>query len=48
MVLECALVAGASFIVSGDRDLLVLKTYSGISIMTAREYLDQPGFLALP
>jgi putative PIN family toxin of toxin-antitoxin system len=47
MVLECALVAGASFIVSGDRDLLVLKAFSGISIMTAREYLDQPGILAL-
>jgi putative PIN family toxin of toxin-antitoxin system len=43
MVLECALVAGAAHIVSGDKDLLSLKSYSGISILTAREYLDQFG-----
>jgi putative PIN family toxin of toxin-antitoxin system len=43
MVLECALVAGATHIVSGDKDLISLKTYSGISILTAREYIEQFG-----
>jgi putative PIN family toxin of toxin-antitoxin system len=43
MVLECASIAGATHIVSGDKDLISLKTYSGISIITAREYLDQFG-----
>jgi putative PIN family toxin of toxin-antitoxin system len=43
MVLECALVAGAAHIVSGDKDLLSLKIYLGISILTAREYLERFG-----
>ena len=43
MVLECALVAGATHIVSGDKDLISLKTYSGISILTARECIEQFG-----
>lgn len=43
MVLECALVAGAAHIVSGDKDLLSLKTYLGIPILTARDYLNQFG-----
>jgi predicted nucleic acid-binding protein len=40
MVLECALIGGAELIVSGDKDLLTLKAYSGISIITPRAYLD--------
>jgi uncharacterized protein len=40
MVVECALLAEADFIVSGDKDLLTLKAYSGISILTARAFLD--------
>jgi putative PIN family toxin of toxin-antitoxin system len=43
MVLECALVACATHIVSGDKDLLSLKSYSGISILTAREFLERFG-----
>ncbi len=43
MVLECALLAGATHIVSGDKDLVSLKVYSGISIVTAREYLERFG-----
>ena len=43
MVLECALVAGAAHIVSGDKDLLSLRSYSGISILTAREFLERFG-----
>jgi putative PIN family toxin of toxin-antitoxin system len=43
MVLECALVAGATHIVSGDSDLLILTSFSGISIVSARKYLDTFG-----
>ena len=38
--LECAVAAGADCIISGDKDLLVLKEYNGIRILTAKEYLD--------
>ena len=38
-VLACALAAAADFIVSGDRDLLELKAYQGIPILTAVEAL---------
>ena len=37
--LECAVVAGASAIVTGDRHLLRLRTYEGIGIMTVSELL---------
>ncbi len=40
IVLECAIVAGATHIVSGDKDLISLNTYSGISILTPREFLE--------
>jgi putative PIN family toxin of toxin-antitoxin system len=39
MVLECAVVAGAAMIISGDKDLLVLNPYEGIRILTAAEFL---------
>jgi putative PIN family toxin of toxin-antitoxin system len=39
-VLACAISADAQIITSGDRHLLKLKTYRGISILTAREFLD--------
>ena len=35
-VLACALAARADLIVTGDQDLLVLKTFAGVSIVTAR------------
>ena len=38
-ILECAVSAGASAIVTGDRHLLRLKTYEGIGIMTVSELL---------
>jgi predicted nucleic acid-binding protein len=41
MVLECAVVAGAQFIVTGDKDLLVLDSYHGIRIVTPAEFLAQ-------
>ena len=36
-VLACALASNAELIVSGDRDLLSLKTFRGISIVTPAE-----------
>ena len=38
--LECAVAAKADCIITGDLDLLVLKEYNGIKILTAKEYLD--------
>ena len=38
-VLECALEAGASHVVTGDDDLLVLKEFRGIQIVRASEFL---------
>ncbi len=40
-VLACALAAQADLIVSGDADLLNLKAYQGISIVTAAEALKR-------
>lgn len=39
MVLECAVKANADLIVTGDLDLLSLKSYRGVPILTARQYL---------
>jgi uncharacterized protein len=38
-ILECAVAAGASAIVTGDKHLLALKNYEGIGIMTVAELL---------
>jgi uncharacterized protein len=38
-VLDCASAAGADLIVSGDRDLLVLKAHHGMPIVNASEAL---------
>jgi predicted nucleic acid-binding protein len=38
-VIECALVAGASHIVSGDRHLLRLESFRGVSIQTPAAFL---------
>jgi len=39
MVFECAVLADARFIVSGDKDILAVKAYKGISTVTPREFL---------
>lgn len=46
-VLECAVAGVAHFIVTGDRDLLQLQPYRGVSIMTPRVFLDavRPGII---
>jgi putative PIN family toxin of toxin-antitoxin system len=41
MILECAVLAGAQVIVSGDKDLLVMGSYRGIRILTAAEFLTE-------
>jgi putative PIN family toxin of toxin-antitoxin system len=42
MVFECAVLAGASIILSGDKDLLVVRTYEGIRVLTPRQFLELP------
>src|ERR1700746_428545 len=39
-ILECALSASATFVVSGDRHLLRLGKYKSISIVSPREFLE--------
>ena len=39
MFLECAALAHADVLVSGDKDLLVLGTYAKTRILTAADYL---------
>jgi uncharacterized protein len=38
-VLECAVAAGAAAIVTGDKELLSLKNYEGVGIMTVADLL---------
>jgi putative PIN family toxin of toxin-antitoxin system len=41
-VLECAMDGGAEFIVTGDSDLLELKFFRTVKIITVREFLIPP------
>tara|TARA_Y100000310_G_scaffold297633_1_gene330799 strand:- start:173 stop:592 length:420 start_codon:yes stop_codon:yes gene_type:complete len=41
MILECAVESKADFIVSGDKHLLNLREYEGISILNAGEFLKK-------
>lgn len=43
--LECAIDGGAYCITSGDRHLLDIKTYRGIKIMKANQFLLEEGFI---
>jgi len=38
--LECGIAADVDYIISGDIDLLELKEYENIKIVTAKDYLD--------
>ena len=38
-IIECAVCAKADYIVTGDEDLLSLKSYQGIKIVSAADYL---------
>ena len=39
--LHCAIVAGATYVISGDHHLLDLKEYADIPILTVREFLNR-------
>ena len=41
MILECAVGGRANYIVSGDKDLLVLIQFDGIPIVTPQQFLEQ-------
>lgn len=41
--IECAYISNADWIVSGDRHLLALKSYEGIEILGARDFLIKIG-----
>ena len=38
--LECAILSNADFIITGDDDLLALKEYETVKIVTQKEYLE--------
>jgi len=38
--LECAIAAKADYIITGDKDLLDLKEYGGVKIVTVKWYLE--------
>ena len=39
-ILKCALEGNVDFIITGDKDLLVLKEYKNIKIINPKKYLD--------
>ncbi|MDR2848465.1 MAG: putative toxin-antitoxin system toxin component, PIN family [Bacteroidales bacterium] len=39
-ILECALIATADYLITGDNDLLVLKSFEGTQIITPNDYLS--------
>ena len=39
-ILECARAAGSDFIVTGDKDLLRIRQYAGIQIVSVSDFLD--------
>jgi len=41
MILECAVAGSVHYIVTGDPDLLGLKEFRGIKIVTAKEFLKE-------
>jgi len=39
-ILECAIASEVEYIISGDRDLLVMKEVEGIRIISSRDFLE--------
>ena len=39
-IIYCGLIGKVDCIITGDNDLLILKEYNGIKIMTPKEYLE--------
>ena len=46
MFLTAALSGGASYIISGDRDLQVLGEYQGVKVLSPREFAELLGIVA--
>ena len=46
-IVQCALVGGASYIVSGDKHLLALKSYQAIGILRPADFLSLAAELIL-
>jgi uncharacterized protein len=44
VVLATAVAAGATVVVTGDRDLLVIDRYNGIDIVSPRDFLSRLSF----
>lgn len=42
-ILECALAAEAGVIVTGDRDMLELRAWEGVTIVSLRRFVDELG-----
>jgi putative PIN family toxin of toxin-antitoxin system len=40
IILECGMAGNVDYIITGDDDLLVLKEFNGIKIVTPKEYLE--------
>jgi putative PIN family toxin of toxin-antitoxin system len=40
IILECGIAGNVDYIITGDEDLLVLKEFNGIKIVTPKEYLE--------
>jgi predicted nucleic acid-binding protein len=40
-VLECAVTTGSDYIITNDKDLLRLKEYAGIRIVTPVQFLER-------
>jgi len=38
--LECAIICNADFIITGDDDLLVIRNYENINVVTPKAYID--------
>ena len=39
-ILACAIAGGADYIVTGDKDLLILKRYGQIRVITPKQFVD--------
>ncbi|MCL2844267.1 MAG: putative toxin-antitoxin system toxin component, PIN family [Chitinivibrionia bacterium] len=39
--IECGITSGANYLITGDNDLLVLKEYRGLKIITVKDYMEE-------
>jgi len=39
-ILECAIYGGADLLVTGDKEILQLREYKGVKIISLKEYLE--------